>query len=54
MAKIIQFPVKSSTAYTNLVQLIAIADSTASLKNISRLWRFAMKMVIFFLVKSKS
>lgn len=32
MAKIIQFPVKSSTAYTNLVQLIAIADSTASLE----------------------
>lgn len=32
MAKIIQFPVKSSNAYTNLEQLIAISDSTASLE----------------------
>ena len=32
MAKIIQFPVKSSNAYTNLEQLIAVSDSTASLE----------------------
>lgn len=32
MAKIIQFPVKSSNAYTNLEQLIAISDSTASIE----------------------
>ena len=32
MAKIIQFPAKSSNAYTNLEQLIAVSDSTASLE----------------------
>ena len=52
MAKIIQFPAKSSNAYTNLEQQFLTAQ--LPLINISWLLQFVMKPVIFFPVKSKS